>query len=131
MLNTNSHTDIPLNKFLNRGLIISGFESILSIRESHGTTFDQSDLYVICRLRPLSSHIDACTSEIDACDWLNVYDVLGMPESTPLVKLVCQLLVEGGSGGEESFSRVDFQGKRTQSWIDPDKYFMIYSRPQG
>lgn len=50
----------------------SRFVSVLALRHSHGAApWGVSDLYVLCRLEPLSTSIDADPHEIAACEWVD------------------------------------------------------------
>jgi len=50
--------------------IRADFLSLAGFRHWHGYRFGKSDIYFICRLRPLTSDIHMQESEIDACEWM-------------------------------------------------------------
>ena len=52
------------------------FLAINSIRHRHTGAFDHSDLYIVCRLAPLSREIVIQASEIEECFWMPVDDYL-------------------------------------------------------
>ncbi len=52
------------------------FVAINSVRHRHSGAFDHSDLYVVCRLAPLSRDIVIQDSEIEECFWMPVDDYL-------------------------------------------------------
>ena len=52
------------------------FLAINSIRHRHTGAFNHSDLYIVCRLMPLSEDIVIQTSEIEDCCWMPVADYL-------------------------------------------------------
>lgn len=106
--------------------IKSQFQSVLGFGEMHGTVFNQSGFYYICRLQPLTLEINKCPDEIEACEWMNIDDVLAMPETTPFVRLMCQLVVQGMNN---SFSDVDVSCQQTTSWLFPEKKYNFYYRP--
>ena len=53
------------------------FLAINSVRHRHTGAFDHSDLYVVCRLAPLTREIVIQASEIEECFWMPVEDYLG------------------------------------------------------
>ena len=54
----------------------SRFESIVCFRHWHGYRYGKSDIYFVCRLRPLSSEITMQTEEIQECLWMPVGEFL-------------------------------------------------------
>ena len=52
------------------------FLAINSVRHRHTGAFDHSDLYIVCRLAPLSQEIVIQASEIEECFWMPVDDYL-------------------------------------------------------
>ena len=103
----------------------SEFKSMLSFRQQHDTSFGQSDLYYICRLKPTTFEICACPDEIAECEWKNVEELLKMDNVAPFVKLICRLLLKGKENG---FETVDIVGKEMESWITKNKKMILYHR---
>ena len=56
------------------------FLAINSVRHRHTGTLDHSDLYIVCRLAPLSEEIVIQASEIEECFWMPVDDYLTSPD---------------------------------------------------
>lgn len=54
----------------------TSFLAINSIRHRHTGAFDHSDLYIVCRLAPLSEEIVIQASEIEECFWMPIDDYL-------------------------------------------------------
>ena len=52
------------------------FLAINSVRHRHTGAFDHSDLYIVCRLAPLTQEIVIQASEIEECFWMPVDDYL-------------------------------------------------------
>lgn len=52
------------------------FVAVNSVRHRHSGAFDHSDLYIVCRLAPLSQEIVIQASEIEECFWMPVDDYL-------------------------------------------------------
>ncbi|MEZ4660817.1 MAG: NUDIX domain-containing protein [Caldilineaceae bacterium] len=52
------------------------FDALVCFRHWHGYRYGKSDIYFICRLRPLSHEIDMDAFEIDACQWMPVEEYL-------------------------------------------------------
>uniref|UniRef100_A0A8C2JUT6 Nucleoside diphosphate-linked moiety X motif 6 n=1 Tax=Cyprinus carpio TaxID=7962 RepID=A0A8C2JUT6_CYPCA len=76
----------------------SQFRSLLSIRQQHNDpgAFRVSDMYLICRLSPLSYHINLCTQKCLRCQW---FDVAELTETTPITSRVARLLLYGLENG--------------------------------
>jgi 8-oxo-dGTP pyrophosphatase MutT (NUDIX family) len=52
------------------------FESMVCFRHWHGYRYGRSDIYMICRLSPLSQAITKQDEEIEECRWMPVEDYL-------------------------------------------------------
>jgi 8-oxo-dGTP pyrophosphatase MutT (NUDIX family) len=52
------------------------FEALVCFRHWHGYRFGKSDIYFVCRLKPLSTEIMMQEEEIAACLWMPVGDYL-------------------------------------------------------
>ncbi|XP_061643478.1 nucleoside diphosphate-linked moiety X motif 6 isoform X2 [Phyllopteryx taeniolatus] len=81
----------------------SEFRSLLSIRQQHNHpgAFGMSDMYVICRLRPLSYDIHFCTHECERCEWLSLAELARTADTTPITARVARLLLHGLERGFE------------------------------
>lgn len=102
------------------------FKSILALRQQHDVFYRQSDLYFICRLNPLTFDLRPCPDEIDQCEWMKVERLLEMENSTPFVKMICLLLLQGKNIG---FDTIDMNGHKQESWVTKNKMMWIYHRP--
>ena len=54
----------------------TAFEKLVCFRHWHGYRYGKSDIYMICRLSPLSHDITKQDEEIDECLWMSVTDYL-------------------------------------------------------
>jgi len=54
----------------------SQFESLVCFRHWHGYRYGKSDIYFVCRLRPLSTEITMQVEEIQECLWMPVQEFL-------------------------------------------------------
>lgn len=52
------------------------FDALVCFRHWHGYRYGKSDIYFICRLRPMSHEINKEDSEIDECRWMPVQEYL-------------------------------------------------------
>lgn len=52
------------------------FDALVCFRHWHGYRYGKSDIYFICRLRPLSQEITKLDAEIDECRWMPVQEYL-------------------------------------------------------
>uniref|UniRef100_A0A665VVZ2 Nucleoside diphosphate-linked moiety X motif 6 n=1 Tax=Echeneis naucrates TaxID=173247 RepID=A0A665VVZ2_ECHNA len=84
----------------------SEFRSLLSIRQQHNHpgAFGMSDMYIICRLRPLTYDINFCTQECLRCEWLGLAELAKTDNTTPITSRVAKLLLHGL---EQGFDKID------------------------
>ncbi|XP_065058190.1 nucleoside diphosphate-linked moiety X motif 6-like [Rhopilema esculentum] len=107
--------------------IYSEFKSLLAFRQQHTMAFDQSDLYFICHLHPLSFNITICPKEIMKCEWLPLEHLQTTDEATPMTKLVASLAIKGL---DDEFDDVCISPHEMTSWVPPyDKKFKVFHRP--
>ncbi|EEF39594.1 nudix hydrolase 10 [Ricinus communis] len=55
------------------------FQEILAFRQSHRAFFGKSDIFFVCMLRPLSSHIQKQELEIEAVQWMPIEEFAAQP----------------------------------------------------
>ena len=92
------------NKLMYTRLIFSifaEFQSIVAFRQQHRLTnyYDLSDLYFICRLKPVTFDINPCQDEIRKCQWMKLEELAVSKEATPLSHRAARLLMEGKERG--------------------------------
>ncbi|CAL1546457.1 unnamed protein product [Lymnaea stagnalis] len=82
------------------------FQSVLAFRQQHNSpgAFGRSDLYVICRLKPLTFDLHPCDEEIAACRWMPVDQLKTEVQATSLTHTMAELAIQGL---EHGFSQVD------------------------
>jgi len=66
------------------------FISLACFRHWHGYRFDKSDIYFVCRLKPLTHEITADPQEIDEAFWMPVDEYLKDPKTHPFNKKIVQ-----------------------------------------
>ena len=66
--------------------------------------FGISDIYVVCRLRPLNFDFNICTDELVEAKWMKVRELLESPDHTHLSVRVAKLVKHGLQHG---FDTVD------------------------
>jgi 8-oxo-dGTP pyrophosphatase MutT (NUDIX family) len=81
--------------------IVAKFNSIIAFRQHHKipTAFDQSDLYFICHMTPLSYDITPCQDEILKCQWVGLRELQLSPQATQLTNRIAELILEGLKDG--------------------------------
>ena len=87
--------------------------------------FDKSDVYVVCRMEPLSFGISHCEDEIAQCQWMELSTLLAHTDTTPLTKLAARLAKHGLKNGFES---VDIVANSMRSWVNPSQTFSLFHR---
>ena len=87
--------------------------------------FDKSDIYIICRMSPLSYGISRCEDEIAQCEWMKLSVLLTHPDTGPITRLAARLAKYGLKNG---FENVDLVPNKMRSWFDPNKSVCLYHR---
>ncbi|XP_050983625.1 nucleoside diphosphate-linked moiety X motif 6 [Labeo rohita] len=104
----------------------SQFRSLLSIRQQHRHpgAFGMSDMYLICRLSPLSYHIDFCTQECLRCEWFDLAELAKTGETTPITSRVAKLLLYGLENG---FHNIDLTMEQLPA-VYTGLFYQLYHR---
>ncbi|XP_077135200.1 nucleoside diphosphate-linked moiety X motif 6 isoform X1 [Ranitomeya variabilis] len=86
--------------------IESEFQSLLSIRQQHKHpgAFGKSDMYIICRLKPVSYNINFCPQECLRCEWMDLKELAYTSHTTPITSRIAKLLL---FGYKEGFPNID------------------------
>ncbi|XP_055033269.2 nucleoside diphosphate-linked moiety X motif 6 [Misgurnus anguillicaudatus] len=105
----------------------SEFRSLLSIRQQHNHpgAFRMSDMYLICRLRPLSYDINFCTQECLRCEWLDLAELAKTSETTPITSRIAKLLLYGL---EKGFHNIDLTMEELPAVYSGMFYQLYYRR---
>ena len=76
------------------------FQSVLAFRQIHNMpAFGNSDLYFVCRMKPLTFDIEYCRDECSDCRWLPLSNFVSDPDSTHFSRRVAQLALKGLAEG--------------------------------
>ncbi|XP_016344451.1 nucleoside diphosphate-linked moiety X motif 6-like [Sinocyclocheilus anshuiensis] len=104
----------------------SQFCSLLSIRQQHNHpgAFGMSDMYLICRLSPLSFRIDFCSQECLRCEWLDLTELAETGETTPITSRVARLLLYGLENG---FQNIDLTMEQMPA-VYSGLFYQLYHR---
>ncbi|XP_072040544.1 nucleoside diphosphate-linked moiety X motif 6-like [Amphiura filiformis] len=84
--------------------IKTDFQSVLCFRQQHNMpwAFGISDIYVVCRLRPLNFDLNICKDELVDAKWTKVNELLKDPNHTHLTVRVARLIQHGLKYGFDS-----------------------------
>ena len=94
------------------------FEAMVCLRNQHGYRYGKSDIYVVCRLTPLSHRISIQAEEIAECLWMPLERYLGSGEVSYFNKRVVRAALESPGLVPTSIEGYD----------DPERYeFMMPS----
>ncbi|XP_044158141.1 nucleoside diphosphate-linked moiety X motif 6 isoform X2 [Bufo gargarizans] len=106
--------------------IKSEFESLLSIRQQHNHpgAFGKSDMYIICRLKPLSYNIHFCPQECLRCEWMDLKELAYTSQTTPVTSRIAKLLLYGY---EEGFHNIDLT-MRTFPAVYSGLFYSLYHK---
>ncbi len=78
--------------------IESEFLSLNCFRHWHGYRYGKSDIYFVCRLKPLSSEITIDPSEISEALWMPLDEYLNHPDTHPFNKKIVTTALKDGGG---------------------------------
>ncbi|RNA25749.1 nucleoside diphosphate-linked moiety X motif 6 [Brachionus plicatilis] len=101
------------------------FCSVIAFRQQHNypRAHGRSDLYVICRLDPISFEIDHCRDEVKACEWIDL-DFLCNYSENNITKTVSKLIKYGQVKG---FENIDIAPKEMSSPFK-GKFYNLFFR---
>ena len=86
--------------------------------------FDQSDLYFLCRLKPITFDIRPCPDEISQCQWMKLDSLIQAGSVTPLMSTITKLFQIGKRKG---FDTIDINSHEFDS-IYPGLTYSLFSR---
>lgn len=100
------------------------FASVLGFRQQHNHpgAFGRSDMFICCRLEPLSYEINKCEDEIVACEWIGLEEMCEYGESE-LTRLIARSIRKGVYNG---FGEVDVEPRRMDSIYKGRNYKYFY-----
>lgn len=84
-----------------------------------------SDMYMICRLSPLSFTIDFCTQECLRCEWIHLEELAKTSDTTPITSRVAQMLLYGLKHG---FHHIDLTMEEIPA-VYTGMFYQLYHRP--
>ncbi|KAI3351431.1 hypothetical protein L3Q82_020287 [Scortum barcoo] len=104
----------------------SEFRSLLSIRQQHNHpgAFGMSDMYIICRLGPLTYDINFCTQECLRCEWLDLTELAKTSHTTPITSRIAGLLLHGL---EQGFDKIDLTMEELPA-VYSGMFYQLYYR---
>ncbi|KAG7461990.1 hypothetical protein MATL_G00197090 [Megalops atlanticus] len=102
------------------------FRSLLSIRQQHNHpgAFGMSDMYIICRLRPLTFDINFCRQECLRCEWMEVAKLAETDSTTPITSRIARLLLYGS---REGFDKIDLSMEELPA-VYSGMFYQLYHR---
>ncbi|MDA3957649.1 NUDIX domain-containing protein [Oceanispirochaeta sp.] len=85
--------DAVVREVLEETGIRSEFISLNCFRHFHGYRYGLSDIYFVCRLKPLSTEITIDTSEISEALWMPLEEYLNHPDTHPFNRKIVSTTV--------------------------------------
>ena len=71
------------------------FQYLSAFRHWHGYRYGKSDIYFVCRLKPLNYDITIDKNEIEEAAWMPVREFLESPETRPFNRRIVQSALDG------------------------------------
>ena len=82
------------------------FDALVCFRHWHGYRFGKSDIYFVCRLRPLSTEISIQEDEIAECLWMPVADYLADENVSAFNKRIVEAALQQHGGAADGDGRL-------------------------
>ena|GEM_PF-180394 len=80
--------DAVVREVLEETGVETRFEAIVCFRHWHGYRYGKSDIYFVCRLRPVSTAITIQSEELQECLWMPVEEFLGRENISEFTKWI-------------------------------------------
>ncbi|XP_039254818.2 nucleoside diphosphate-linked moiety X motif 6-like [Styela clava] len=95
------------------------YQSIIGFRQKHNFpgAFGKSDLYVICRLTPITFKIRPCPREVQECKWIDIEELSNRDDLTPLTAGVVKVALHGWKNGFKEIDIVTSLVKETDDLL--------------
>jgi len=105
--------------------VFTEFKSIIAFRQHHHMphAYDQSDLYFLCRMKPITYDIHPCPDEVSQCQWMKLSSLIQAESVTPLILKIAELLHIGKS---EGFNMIDINAQEFNSIYPGLKYSLFH-----
>ncbi|KAL8576390.1 hypothetical protein ACOMHN_048957 [Nucella lapillus] len=106
------------------------FQSVLAFRQQHRQpgAFGRSDLYVLCRLRPMTFDLTPCSQEIGQCRWMTLEELRAQMRNVSSLTLRLTDLIQRGL--DQGFEDVDIVQEGHRS-LYRGLTFNMFFRPLG
>ena len=104
------------------------FKSVIAFRQHHQIprSFNQSDLYFLCRMTPITYNITPCPDEVIKCQWIKLDALSQANDVTPLVRVIVKLLQFGKVNGFKSIDNYSYE----ISSVYPGLKYKLFYRPE-
>ncbi len=86
--------DAAVREVLEETGVRTAFESLACFRHWHGYRYGKSDIYFVCRLRPLTTEITMQADEIEECLWTPLDWFLTSEDVSPFNKRIVKAALE-------------------------------------
>ncbi|WP_339725053.1 NUDIX domain-containing protein [uncultured Paraglaciecola sp.] len=101
--------------------IETSFESVLGMASTHPYRFGKSNIYIVCKLAPLSTQINIQdTHEIEEAKWVLPADFLADSNNSPFNKYLVKSLVNASGLGKSSLDLSQFSKLKHEVFLAND-----------
>ena len=94
-------SDAVCREVLEETGIRTEFKYLCAFRHWHGYRFEKSDIYFVCRLKPLNSDIKIDKSEIEEAIWMPVEKFINSEETRPFNRRIVKSALSGKGMNKE------------------------------
>lgn len=94
------------------------FDSVLGIASTHPYRFGKSNIYIVCKLRPVTTHINILdTDEIAEAKWLLPQDFLADSRNSPFNKYLIKSLVNASGLSKSKLDLSQFSKRKHEVFL--------------
>lgn len=102
------------------------FASVIAFRQQHQhpSAFGRSDLYIVCRLRPLTFDILPCDQEVLKCQWMHIHELRDHIQTASITHRITSLVLYGLDHG---FDSIEYSAEQMKS-VYVGQYFTLFHK---
>ncbi len=100
--------------------VLCEFESLLMLRHQHNMAWGRSDMYAVCKMKPIHADITIDPNEIDTAAWITVDEYLSSTDPRGIGHVLLQLM-------KSSSLPLDFTQRTLPSVFNAKKLFKVYT----
>lgn len=114
------YSDAVVREVYEETNVKASFSSILTVRHQHNIQFGCSDIYIICKLNPITTEI-SINHEIETATWMDLNDFKAVNKQ-PMLDVAIELLKSEYTGLQESIMPSTVPGRKPYRLYHPKNF---------